>query len=305
MSAPRGNGNNRQPAVCLGDRSMKVRKSPKNMQKDDLPSFGKPPVIETVIGVQFDPIPNLTSAHFGWYWRDFLGKTWVRTQDAMALPDQIETFGEQTRRFPFPSLSATLLPSDRSPRIQFINENDDRVTQIQNTRFIYNWRKREAAYPRFKDLYPEFTAGLSRFREFLRSASLGDATFNQWEVTYINHIEKGETWKTPEDWHKVLPGLLPPSVKSPGVRLERESGELVFEIVPERGRLYVQIGSGRSPEGGNELLALQLTARGPVNPNDSALNLESGIALGHRVIVETFADVSSESAQKFWGRKEL
>ena len=52
---------------------MKARKSLRAMQNSGLPTFDNPPVIETVIGVQFDQIPNLTSAHFGWYWREFLG----------------------------------------------------------------------------------------------------------------------------------------------------------------------------------------------------------------------------------------
>ncbi len=283
---------------------MKARKSSKVMQKNDLPSFDNPPVIETVIGVQFEQIPNLTSAHFGWYWREFLGKSWVRTQETIALPDQLETFDEHARRFPFPILRPMISPSGPSPRIQFINETDDRVIQIQSTRFIYNWRRREAAYPCFKGLYPEFTGMLSRFREFLKAASLGDATFNQWEITYINHIEKGEDWKTPEDWHKILPGLFPLPTHSSATRLERESGEIVFEIVPERGRLYVHVSSGKSQESGNELLALQLTARGPVTPSGPASSLEAGIELGHRVLVETFASIASASAQKLWGKTE-
>ena len=190
------------------------------------------------------------------------------------------------------------------PRIQFMNKNDDRVIQIQNTRFIYNWRKREAAYPCFKGLYPEFMASLSTFQKFLQSAALGDAALNQWEITYINHIEKGEAWVTPEDWHKVFPGLFPPPRKISAVKLERESGEVVFEVVPGRGRLYVQSNSGRSQENGNEILVVQLTTRGSINPNDQALSLEAGINLGHRVIVETFTDTASDAAKKLWGKRE-
>jgi uncharacterized protein (TIGR04255 family) len=283
---------------------MKARKSAKTMPRDDFPSFDNPPLIETVIGVQFDQIPNLTSAHLGWYWRETLGTSWTRAQEAPALPDQFETFGEQSRRIPFPSLSAVLASSLPSPRIQFVNDADDRVIQVQNTRFIYNWRKREGAYPRFRDLLPQFTASLTRFREFLRSATLGEVAFNQWELTYINRIDKGEAWKTPEDWHKILPGLFTAPSKTSGTRLERESGEINFEIVPERGRLHVNVSSGRSQEDGNEILALNLTARGPIIPNNPTIDLESGLELGHRVLVEVFADIVSESAKKLWRKRE-
>jgi uncharacterized protein (TIGR04255 family) len=282
---------------------MKVRQSAKAMPKDNLPSFDNPPLIETVIGVQFDQLPNLTSAHLGWYWREFLDRSWVRTFEATPIADQFEAFGEQARRFPSPSLSA-VLTSIPSPRIQFVNEADDRVLQIQNTRFLYNWRKREASYPRFNDLFSQFTASLARFREFLRAASIGDITVNQWELTYINHIEKGEAWKTPEDWHKLLPGLFTAPRKTSGTRLERDSGEAVFEIMPERGRLHVQASGAKSQENGNEVLALYLTARGPIVPSNPTVNLESGLELGHRVLIETFAGIASELAQKLWRRNQ-
>jgi uncharacterized protein (TIGR04255 family) len=283
---------------------MRVTKSARSMRKDNFPTFERPPLVETVIGVQFDQIPNLTSAHLGWYWREVLGKSWVRALETVPLQDQFENFGEQTRRLPFPGLTAKMLSSLPSPRIQFMTEADDRVIQIQNTKFLYNWRKREAVYPRFKDLYPEFIGELDRFREFLKSASLGDATFNQWEITYVNHIEKGEIWNTPEDWHKILPRLFPAPRKSSGIRLERESGEISFEVTPERGRLHIQIVSGKSLESGDEILELNLTARGPIVRNNPTLGLDSGIELGHRVLVEAFAGMASETALKAWGKKD-
>ena len=89
------------------------------------------------------------------------------------------------------------------------------------------------------------------------------------------------------------------------MKLERVSGEMVFEVVPERGRLHVQVSSGKSQDSENELLALNLTARGQVIPNNPTFTLESGIELGHRVIVEMFSKMASESAQKFWGRKDF
>jgi uncharacterized protein (TIGR04255 family) len=281
---------------------MKATKSTKAMTKDNLPSFDHPPLIETVMGVQFDEIPSFTSAHLGWYWREFLGKHWTRTQETMPLVDQFESFGEQSR-LPFPTIRTTMRPSMPGPRVQFVNEADDRVIQIQSTRFLYNWRKREAIYPRFKDLYPEFTTELRHFREFLRSASLGDVSLNQWEITYVNHIEKGQAWNTADDWHKILPGLFPAPRKFSNTKLERESAEMTFEVIPERGRLHVRTSTGRSQENGNELLELHLTARGPIVPSNPTFSLDSGLELGHRVLVETFAGMASESAQRAWGKK--
>ena len=165
-------------------------------------------------------------------------------------------------------------------RVQFVNADDDRVIQIQDTRFLYNWRKRESVYPRFKEIYPEFRSRLERFREFLRAASLGDVALNQCEITYVNHIPNGELWEKPPDWHTILPGLMPASTNRAGTRLESASGEMHFEIEPEKGRLHVSIRSGRLPEGGGELLELHLTARGRVDPDDPAGQLKADFELG-------------------------
>jgi hypothetical protein len=32
------------------------------------PDYERPPVVETVLGVQFDPLPDLCNAHLGAFW---------------------------------------------------------------------------------------------------------------------------------------------------------------------------------------------------------------------------------------------
>ncbi len=44
--------------------------------------YENPPVIETALSVQFDPIQGLTPAHFGWYWKSFLDSNWSKTTEA-------------------------------------------------------------------------------------------------------------------------------------------------------------------------------------------------------------------------------
>jgi uncharacterized protein (TIGR04255 family) len=189
--------------------------------------------------------------------------------------------------------------------MQFINDTDDKVIQIQNTRFLYNWRKRESVSPRFHDLYPQFISHLAGFRDFLGAASLADVEPNQWEVTYINHINRGGLWRTPDDWYRIFPGLIPPPTSMPGTKLEREAGEVSFQLLPERGRLHLQFSSGRSTDDGSDVLALHLTARGPVKRDDPTLNLQSGMELGHHVLVDAFTSIASDSALKYWGKRDL
>ena len=269
-----------------------------SVRPDVLSHLENPPVVETVLSVQFAPIVDLTVAHIGWYWKNFLDASWVKVQEAPALDDQFEKF-ELVWKAPVFQLTAV----DKPPvRIQISNAEDDRVIQIQNTRFIYNSRKREASYPSFRKTYPEFSARLEEFRGFLRAAGFGDIRPNQWELSYVDHIPKGDLWQTPEDWHSVLPGLYAGPRHPDTVTLESSSSEQHFEITPRRGRVHVVSRHGSLPEV-DEILILHSTARGPVEPDQPDLGLDSGLRLGHEAVVRTFMAIASESALRHWGAK--
>ncbi len=270
-------------------------------QSNDLPEFENPPVIETVLGVQFAPPPGLTAGHFGWYWKSCLDQRWIKTAEAPSLIEQFERFGEK-RSWNLPALQFKIA-SEASIRLQIISESDDRVIQIQNNRFLYNWRQKDARYPTFEAIYPEFMDKLKGFRNFLVVAGLEDISPNQWEITYINHIPKGELWTSQDDWHNVLPGLYFPPTQRGLVRLESVTGEWHYEIVPQRGRLHVVGQHGKHLDTGEELLVLQLTARGPIEPEVPGRDIASGLELGHRALVQTFVSLSSDAAHEHWGMR--
>jgi len=265
-------------------------------EQDKLPSFRNPPVMETVLGVQFAPIPDLTGGHIGWYWKSCLGSSWPRLIEGLFLQDQFERF-EQQPSWNFPSLQFSVTVPNR---LQIIHEDDDRVIQVQNTRFLYNWRRREDEYPRYRSIYPEFIRHLELFRAFLKTANLGDLVPNQWEVTYISHIPQGDLWKSPIDWCKVFPRLFTSANHSDSLRLESMANDWHFEITPQKGRLHISSKHGRVQDGGEDVLSLELTARGPLQSGDMKA-IESGLDLGHRSIVQTFVALASESALNFWG----
>jgi uncharacterized protein (TIGR04255 family) len=272
-------------------------------QPGDLPEFENPPVIETVLGIQFAPIPGLTIAHFGWYWKDFLDHGWTRVAEAPPIPEQFERFGQKPAwNIPVPLLQFKLV-KEAPVRLQIISDSEDRVIQLQIDRYLYNWKKQDASYPRFKAIYPEFMARLQGFRDWLGVARLGDISPNQWEVTYVNHIPKGDLWESPADWHSIFPGLYLPPDRHESIQLESLSGEWHYEITPQRGRLHISGHHGKNHESGEELLVLQLTSRGPIEPGEPTRDIESGLNLGHRVLVQAFVDLSSSAAHRHWGIK--
>ncbi|MBI3467594.1 MAG: TIGR04255 family protein [Planctomycetes bacterium] len=272
------------------------------MQSRSLPKFRRPPVIETIIGVQFDPLPKFRNAHLGAFWTT-LGQDWPRVSDAPTLEPQFERFGEGDRwgklRFK--------VTQDPSTRARIEHADGTQMIQVQNGRFHYNWLgKGGGQYPHYPNVRAAFDCQLAHFRSFLASSALGELRPNQWEVTYLNHIPKGTVWQTPADWPALLAGLAAPSAGPASTRLESAAGEWHYEIPPQLGRLHVQLVHGKGSETDDgELLQLTLTARGPISeqtgPTDTWTQLSNGLDLGHRVIVLAFLDLTSDAAHEFWG----
>lgn len=282
------------------------------MTAEALPEFERPPVVETVLGVQFEPLPGFRNAHLGVFWsflnsedvRRTLGRGWPHSIDAPRLEPQHERFGGEK---PWRRLGFKLKVSqDPSVRIQIQNADRNRMIQLQNGRLHYNWLGHEGeGYPRYLEIRPEFDKVLKQFEHFLNDHKMGKLQPNQWEVTYVNHIPRGTVWEEPRDWQNVF-RQLPSMIDCPGsVDLESCAGEWHFEIKPQRGRLHILLGHGQSSvESGEDLLRLTLTARGPIGGAEgNGLNLDQGLDLGRRIIVTTFKAVTSESAHEYWGLK--
>lgn len=270
------------------------------MSADGLPSFKQPPVVETVLGVQFEPIRGFTNAHLGAFWQT-LGLDWPNVADAPPLEQQFEQFGDERTWGP---LGLQLkLTSEPSSRLQIRNKLNDRMIQVQNGRFHLNWLGQAGGeYPRYKSVRPEFDKLFSRFCTFVKDQQLGDLRLNQWEVTYVNHIPKGTLWNAPSDVPSVSLLFASPPPLPMVVGPESLSGAWHFEITPKQGRLHVEIRHGRrTMPDDKEILIITLTARGPLNAG--TLDYHAGLNLGREVIVQGFTALTSEKAHQKWGPK--
>lgn len=267
-----------------------------------LPQFDAPPVIETVLSAQFAPLTSFTLGHAGWFWKNYLDKSWVSAAEAARIDDVIERFGDE-RVWKQPAIQLRPMGTE-SHRLQILRDDQERMIQVQNTRFIQNWRKREGGYPSYRKLLPEFEENFARYQAFVKDAGLGEVDLNQWEVIYVNTIPKGELWNSPEDWQKIFPWLAAPSVDR-GHRLDSfGNAEWQFVVGSELGRLFVSLSHvklGPSKDG-QEAIKLQLTARGPVQP-EKGVDLTSGFDTAHEVIVRSFTSMTSDAAHKHWKRR--
>lgn len=264
------------------------------------PHFARPPVVETVLGVQFAPIKGFRNAHLGAFWKE-LGGDWAKVADAPLIRPQKEVFGEHLG---WPPAGMQLdLVQNLATRLQVTNQDGDRMIQLQNDRLHFNWVGLDGGpYPSYDGVRPGFDDALARFESFLHSNDLGPIRPNQWEATYVNHIPKGELWKGPDDWARLLPGLLTTTSQITNVKLESFSGEWHFEIPSQTGRLHVQLKRAVKPTISSveslEMLILTLTARGPVTEE---MTLDAGLRAAHDAIVQTFYESVSENVRRHWG----
>lgn len=270
------------------------------MPDTDLPKFESPPVIETVLSAQFGRLRHYSNAHAGWFWKNYLGLEWERVSEAPRIAEQYERFGEE-KRWGISGSTVTLRGSPEAERTQIYRSDNERMIQVQDSRFIYNWRKqKDSDYPSYAKLLPEYRDQFAHFARFVQDSENPPLDINQWEVTYVNHIPKGDLWESPADWPQLFPGLWVPANGVEQLELDTLNSEWSLLAGDSSGRLHislkhVRVGAAEGPE----ILALQLTARGPMTGETT---LEQGFDKGHRWIVLSFTAMTSELAHTHWGR---
>ncbi|MEZ6086445.1 MAG: TIGR04255 family protein [Pirellulaceae bacterium] len=278
---------------------------PDDPARFELPEYENPPVVETILGIQFDRMPSFQNAHLGAFWKTLDSAKWPVVKDAPPLPTRFERFEETARWAKAIHLELT---QDPTCRLQIRNHDGDRMIQLQNGRIHFNWLGQTGSnYPRYNIIRNEFEVVLEKLVKFINQEQIGRFQPNQWEVTYVNHIPAGTVWNGPNDWTfcRLLCPL--PSVDN---LFEGESfnGEWHFRIPEERGRLYVtwQLAQQMDvQERDDGFVRLSLTARGPVgnSTDDVQVVFEEGLEVGRSIIVKTFKALMSDEANQFWGLK--
>lgn len=272
-------------------------------------SYEAPPLVEVAMSVQFDAPKGLNVAHLGAYWeiqKDQLPR--IRAAQPIATTNEI--FNSQGQWLP-PSLQLALT-NQPDCRLQMTSADDQWMCQIQLNRLVINWRKRGSEYPRYSATWNRFAAAWKSWLSFLSEHKLAPPIARLWELTYVNQIPQGKLWSGPRDWPGMLPGLWGGAfVDIEQAKLCGFHGQWVWESSHPQARLYVEPKPGRTvDEPSREVLVLSLTARGPVPPSEDSSNpdvrqdaqIETGMQVGHDLIVTTFDKISSKKARAHWRR---
>lgn len=263
-----------------------------------LRDFSDPPVIETVISVQFPPITGFTLAHVGLYWQ-LIRKEFIGVECREPLGHIKEGSSGQKGKT---RVELKMLP-EPPVRFWFRDEKGNQLIQLQKDRFVHNWQKvsGEEIYPRYESVLSKFESEWVRFGEFLKAEKLPAPEVDQCEVTYVNHIEYEKGWKGFGELSKVIAcwsgelseGFLPPPEK---VNLN------VTYLLPEKqGRLYISMQPVIRARDAKEVLQLNLIARGAPATSENE-DVFHWLDLGRQWVVEGFTDFTTKGMHSVWGR---
>jgi uncharacterized protein (TIGR04255 family) len=263
-----------------------------------LPDYDNPPVTEVVFGIQFERIRGLKAPHTGILWERLGRQDYPECQEKPPLNHVIESFEDNP---PNPQ-SITFYDSPPLPRLFFINNEGDQFVQVQEDRFHQNWRKLKSddEYPRYVTLYPKFLESWHTFIDFMKSVDLGEPKPDQYELTYVNHIHRDAGWKTLSDVGELFPSFTCEGTDGFLPEPESFSWRRIYRFPDNRGRLHVSLRLAVSKETKDQVMILDLTARGFLKEN-----MEAWFNMAHEWIVKGFSDLTGGSIQRsIWKRKQ-
>lgn len=258
----------------------------------ELPDYERPPIAEVACGVRFDQIKGFTLPHGGLYW-DTIRQDFPECQHAEPLMEPGMISVDEKTGLPL-------------PRIWFLAAEKSALIQLQTNCFFYNWRKltEDGTYPRFHAISHQFGRLFSGFNTFLQNLGLPVATPTRYELTYVNHIPKGEGWSSMEDvgnllvdvkWNKNSPRFLPVPT---GITWQAR-----FPLSGDAGALNVRLAQATRTPDSTPGLRLELQAIGNAKER-SEDEMYNWFGLAHEWIVRGFEDLTEPRVQQeIWGKK--
>ena len=265
---------------------------PPSGSKVVLPSYKRPPVNEVVCGVRFNIPESLRIPHVGLLWDKFR-QEYPNIQHASPIAG---AKGE------IPVDNSTGLPLQR---VWFINETGDQLIQFQFDRFYFNWRRKQDVYPRYPHVIKQFEKVLNIVEAFFDEFGLGELKPIECELSYINHIPKGEGWNTIEDLSKIFPDFV--WRQTTGRFLTNPvnvAWQSAFLLPGEKGRLNVSLRQATRTDDKAPLFVLELKAFGLGEATTRADILE-WFDIAREWIVRGFTDLTALDIQEsVWEREE-
>jgi len=261
-----------------------------NHNQDGLPSFKNPPINEVVCGLRFKTPTKLRIPHIGLLWNKFRDDYPAIQHVPPIASSKGELLLDKEVHVPL-------------PRVWFINEEDDQLIQFQLDRFYFNWRRRERNYPRYSNVITNFKMVVETIKDFFIEFDFGELKPIEYELTYINHIPKGERWQSIDDlkdiFHDFKWNELSERFLNKPQKLVWSTG---FELPDQMGLLNVNLKNATRLEDKLPILVFELSTRS-FDESIPLDKIDDWYKLSHEWIVKGFSDLTTPEIQKVWEKE--
>jgi len=249
----------------------------------------KPPVVETSLGCFFEEIAGWNILHFGALWARFREK-----YPHAEFPPPIIQLPESAAPIRLQP-GNTFLPI----RALFTDERKTQLVQLQTNLFLHNWRKRDESptYEHYDHILPLFKADWADFTSFLNDQKLERPRFARCEMTYFNHVVRGEHWNVYAD----LPKLFRVWRGFDGNSIFRSIEQAAFNVVQPigKGKVNIVVSPGVRLSDGKEILQMNVTAT-RITEGSEDKDLFDGLNECHDISLQAFREFVTDDALKVW-----
>lgn len=279
---------------------------PMNDTPRDLPKFREPPVTEVALAVQFETLTALRTIQLGVLWEKVFRERFPKFEEHPPRALAFEEFGIRGPK----KIEVEIQQQFPVPRCWFLNEPETKLIQVQQDRFVHNWRKfkGDEEYPHYESIRDTFMSELEKFSQFLSREKIGELIPNQCEVTYVNHIFQGDGW----DRHGQLDNLFTvwasrysdeflPEAETVRFLVQYEISGPEIEDDPI-GRLHINAEPKFRTKDDKPIIALTLTARGRPFSGEGIEGVLPFLNKGREWIVRGFTSITTKDMHKFWER---
>ncbi|WP_372719374.1 TIGR04255 family protein [Immundisolibacter sp.] len=242
--------------------------------------YEAPPLIEVVYDLEFQPLDAFRAPHFGLFWSRLV-ESFPRCEQAPPLGD-------------FQIIAGIPLP-----RVWLLGEPF--LIQMQNNRFILNWRKDPdfADYPRYPKVKDKFRELYANFSDFLSEYNLGVPVPTACELRYVNQIDQGSGWNSLGDLSKVFRHICwnadSESILANPLAIAWTGH---FQLPGDMGKVVINIKHGNKADD-TSVLILELVAQGPVGDD-----VWGWFDVARDSLNRSFRDVTADEIQEnVWRRK--
>ncbi|MEC7299157.1 MAG: TIGR04255 family protein [Pseudomonadota bacterium] len=264
------------------------------LRPDYLPKYSQPPLVEVVLGVQFEKIRDWSSLDAGGV-RETFSSEFQGYEEHPPLEPRFETFGG-LRPAP-PKLQLKLAPPVIKPRLWLTSADGTHLLQIQHDRFVLNWRRTsDAMYPHFEGILPYFERYLASFEKYTSERFGQKLAMTQCDLTYVNIIETNSLSEGSK-YLKLIPNMIDEleSLKSTySTVIENAEGE-------KHARLRTEVTSVFFEDGEKSGFQLDLSVMGAPEDEKTEAAIKFLCEAREKIVIE-FEKLTTPFAEESWGK---